>query len=135
MDRAGFRALERLPQPAVQVAAMKGDVREAVALDRFDAEIEQLPALPAVPEPDRLAGRQHLHLFQRLLEAERMENAGAVGADLDAGAKLAQLGRLLIDVDVDSAPEQRERRRKPADARAYDCDRGRHIREQDRYIS
>ena len=51
----------------VQVAAMDGDVGETVAFDRFHAEIEQLPALPGVPQPDRLAGRQHLHFFQGVL--------------------------------------------------------------------
>src|ERR1051325_3387632 len=124
MDRAGFRALERLPQHAVQVAAMKGDVREAVALDRLHAEIEQLPALPAVPQPDRLAGRQHLHLFQRLLEAERMENAGAVGACWAPAANPRGPGPLLKAAAVIPPRDHPEPPRKPADARAYDCDRG-----------
>ncbi len=101
---------------------MDGDVGKAVALDRFHAEVEQLPGLPGVPQPDRLAGGQHLDLFQRVLEAERMQHARAVGADLHAGAKLAQLRRLLIDVDVDAAPQQPERRREPADAAADDGD-------------
>src|SRR5215469_7290891 len=57
-----------------------------------------------------------------------MQDAGAVGADLDAGAQLAQLGRLLVDGDVDAVPYACQRRRKAADARAYDCDRGRHGR-------
>src|SRR5262249_40060570 len=99
MDRAGLCPLERPRDHAVQVAAMDGDVREAVALDRLHAEIEQLPALPAIPQPDGLAGGEHLHFFQRLLEPERMENARAIRADLDAGAQFAQLGRLLVDLD------------------------------------
>ena len=89
---------------AVQIAAMDGDVGKAVALDQFQAEIEQLPALPGIPKPDRLAGRQHLHFLQRLLEPQRMEDARAVGADLHAGAELAQFRRLLVDIDVDAAP-------------------------------
>src|SRR5580704_2519514 len=51
-----------------------------------------------------------------------MKHAGAVGADLHAGAKLTQLGRLLVDIDVDAAPNERQRRREPADAAADDRD-------------
>ena len=103
VNSAGFCLQHRLRDDAVQIAAMDGDVGKAVALDRFKAEIEQLPALPGVPQPDRLAGRQHLNLFQRILEPERMKHAGAVGADLHAGAELAQFRRLLVDIDVDAA--------------------------------
>jgi hypothetical protein len=41
---------------------------------------------------------------------------------LDAGADLAQLGRLLIDPDVDTGPPQRERRGQASDTRADDDD-------------
>ena len=122
MNGAGLCLQHRLRDHAMQIAAMDGDVGKAVALDRFQAEVEQLPALPGIPQPDRLAGRQHLNLFQRLLEPERVKHAGAVGADLHAGAKLAQLGRLLVDIDVDAAANQRQRRRQPADAAADDRD-------------
>ena len=53
---------------------------------------------------------------------ERVEHAGAVGADLDAGADLLQLGRLLVDLDVEAALEQRQRRGQSADAAADDDD-------------
>ncbi len=99
MNGAGLCLQQRLRDDAMQIAAMDGDVGKAVALDRFQAEIEQLPALPGIPQPDRLAGRQHLHLLQRLLEPERMKDARAVGADLHAGAELAQFRRLLVDID------------------------------------
>jgi hypothetical protein len=49
-----------------------------------------------------------------------MQNAGAVGADLQTGAEFAQFPRLFIDVDVDVPPDQRQRRREPADAAADD---------------
>ena len=103
VNGAGFCLQHRLRDHAVQIAAMDGDVGKAVALDRFQAEVEQLPALPGVPQPDRLAGRQHLDLLQRVLEPERMKHARAVGADLHAGAELAQFRRLLVDIDVDAA--------------------------------
>ncbi len=57
---------------------------------------------------------------ERRLEAKRMEHARAVGADLHAGADLAELGRLLVDLDVDAALQQGEPRGEPADAGADD---------------
>src|SRR5262249_31608971 len=64
-------------------------------------------------------GRDGLHL---LLQAERDENAGAVGAELHAGAELTQLGGLLEDVDLDAALKHRERGGEAADARTCDQD-------------
>ena len=122
VNGAGLFAQQRLRNHLVQVAAMDGDVRKAVALDRFHTEIEQLPALPGIPQPDRLAGRKHLDLLERVLEPERMQDTRAVGADLHPGAELAQLVRLLVDIDIDAAADERERRRKPADATADDGD-------------
>ena len=49
-----------------------------------------------------------------------MQNPRAVGADLHTGAELAQFGRLLVDIYVDAAPGERQRRRKPADTAADD---------------
>ena len=60
--------------------------------------------------------------MHRLEHAERMEGAVAVGADLHAGADLLEVGRLLVDVDVVAALEQRQRRGEPADAAAGDQD-------------
>ena len=64
--------------------------------------------------------------FERVLQAERMQHARAVGADLHAGADLAQFARLLVDLDLDPAPDQRERAGEPADAAADDEDVVRH---------
>ena len=112
----GLFTHQRLRNDAVQVAAMDGDVRKAVACLGLGAEIEQLPGLPGVPKPDRLAGRQHLNLLQRRFQPKRMQNADAVGADLHTGPELAQLRRLFVNFDVDATPEERQRRRKTADA-------------------
>ena len=60
---------------------------------------------------------------ERLLQPQGMEHARAVGADLHAGADLAQLGRLLVDLDLDAAQQQGERAGEPADAGADDDDR------------
>ncbi len=119
---SGFLPHQRLRDHAMQIAAMHGDVRRAVARHRFQTEIEQLPALPGVPQPDRLAGRHDLHRFQRRLQPERMQDAGAVRADLHARAEFPQFRRLLIDFDIDAAAHQRQRRRQPADAAADDRD-------------
>jgi len=121
-NRIRFCFEHGLGDDAMQIAAMNGDVGKTVAFARFHAEIEQLPALPGVPQPDRLAGRQHLYFLQSVLEPERVQNPGAVGADLYAGAKLAQFRRLLVDVDLDAAAQKCQRRRKPADTAADDGD-------------
>ena len=51
-----------------------------------------------------------------------MENASAVGADLYAGAEFTEFRRLLIDIDIDSALDECERRSEPADTGADDDD-------------
>jgi hypothetical protein len=51
-----------------------------------------------------------------------MEGAIAVRADLDAGAGLLEFRRLLVDLDIVPAGEQRQRRRQAADAAAGDQD-------------
>ena len=115
MNRVGFGLQQRPRQDVVQIAAMDGDVGKAIALDQFHAELKHRPGLPGIPQPDRFAGRQHLHLLKRILQSKRMENAGAVGADLHTGAELAQFRRLLVDFDIDPTPDQGQRRREPAD--------------------
>src|SRR5262249_37673893 len=54
---------------------------------------------------------------------ERMENAGTVWADLDAGADLAPPGGLLLHVDVEAVPGQGKRGRESTKAAADDGDR------------
>ena len=53
-----------------------------------------------------------------------MQDARRVGADLDARADLADGRGALVDVDVESGLQQRQRRRDAADATADDRDRG-----------
>ena len=60
---------------AVQVGAMDHEIGRAVARDRLGAEIEQLPGLAGIPEPDLLAGRLAPDRADRILEPERKENA------------------------------------------------------------
>jgi hypothetical protein len=52
-----------------------------------------------------------------------VQNARGVGADLDAGADLAHLSCLLIDMHIEAGPQQRQRCGGATDA-AADNDNG-----------
>src|SRR2546426_6776206 len=80
----------------------------------------QLPSLAAAPEPDFLAVPLADRRFEPPADAQLMEHARAVRSELQPGAHFLQLRRLLVDVDVAAAPEQRERRRESADSAAGD---------------
>ena len=124
MDRVRPLAPDRVEQHGMQVAAVEHHVGKAVALDRDRAEIEQLPGLAGAPEPDFLAGDDDAERSSRFAEAERIEHARAVRADLHPGAELLQLRRLLIDIDAEALPDQRQRRGQSADAAACYEDTG-----------
>jgi hypothetical protein len=55
-----------------------------------------------------------------LADAERVEGRERIGAQLDAGADLADLRRLLEDLHRVAPPRERERGGEPADAAAGD---------------
>ena len=121
-DRIGLERAHRIDQHLMQVGAMDHEIGRAVARDRLGAEIEQLPGLARIPEPDFLACRLAPDLAQRLFEPEREQHARAVRRNLHARAELGELRRLLIDLDFMAVAQQRERGREPADARADDQD-------------
>src|SRR5205807_1710361 len=77
---------------------------------------------PCVPETDFLADRLAPCGADRAFEAQREQHARAVGRDLNAGAKLCELRRLLIDLDRVALAQQRERGCQPANACADDQD-------------
>src|SRR2546430_5600434 len=106
----------------MQIGAVDHEVGRAVARDGLGAEVEQLPGLPGVPQPDLLAGRLAPHLADRTLKPEREENARAVRRDLHARAQLLKRRRLLVDFDLMTVAQQRERGREPADTCADDHD-------------
>jgi hypothetical protein len=116
MDRVRLVGTHRIDQHLQKVGAEHGDVGKAVALDRLGAEIEQFPSPSSVPQTDLLAFGIARELPQRLQDTERVQGAGAVRADLNAGAEFLEFGRLLIDVDVMTAIKERQRRRHAADA-------------------
>ena len=64
----------------------------------------------------------HADLRERFGETEPVDDARGVGADLDAGADLAEAFRLLVDLNVMAGLEQVERRRRAANAAADDGD-------------
>ncbi len=51
-----------------------------------------------------------------------MQNARRIGADIDAGADLAERPRLLVDVHIEARLEQAQGRAEAADAAADDRD-------------
>ena len=121
-DRIGLERAHRVDQRVVQVGAMDHEIGRAVARDRFGAEVEQLPGLAGIPQPDFLAGRLAPDAADRVFQPEREQHARAVGRDLHAGAELGEPVRLLVDRDVVAVAQQRERGREAADARADDQD-------------
>src|SRR5262249_16091953 len=99
---------------------VKHEMRRAEALDALVAEIEPVPGFSAAPVPQLAALGPHLDLGEGRFQAERKQNACAVGADLDAGADLLELARMFVTLNVDAALEQGPRRGQPTDAGADD---------------
>ena len=106
----------------MKIAAMDHPVRRTVDCTRRNTEIEQLPGPPRAEQPDLLAGWFAGDPLHRPFQTERDQNACAVGAELNAGAELPQLRRLLEDLNADSALKHRQRRNQPADPGAGDQD-------------
>src|SRR5262249_3251205 len=90
------------------------------SLDAFVAEIEPVPGFAGAPVPQLAPLRPNLHVGKRRFQAERKQDASAIGADLDAGAHFLELVRLFVNFNVDAALEQGNRRGQYADAGAGD---------------
>ena len=91
---------------------------------RFDLRPDRraLQGAAVVPAPLVDGERPHAHRIQRRLEAEADQEARGIGADLDAGADLADARRLLVDVDVEAGLEEMQSSGQAADAAADDGD-------------
>src|SRR5260370_779872 len=122
MDRFRPPRTHRIDQHLQEVGAEDRDVGKSVALDRLGAEIEQFPGPAGIPQADLLALGIAGELTQLIQYAERVQGAGAVRADLHAGAKFLEFRRLLVNVDVMAAVDQSERGRHAADTAAGDED-------------
>src|SRR5262249_51881838 len=84
------------------------------------AEVEPVPGFSGAPVPELAALRPHLHLSEGRFQAERKQNARAVGADLNTGADLLELARLFVNLNIDAALEQGKRGGQPTAAGADD---------------
>ena len=109
-------------QHAVQVAAMDHGIGIAVAraerlaeIDVADLAVGQRVHQPELVDIDR-------HLARGLADAQAIEAVEGVGAELDAGADLAELRGLLQHQRRDVLLRQRQRGRQAADAAAGDED-------------
>jgi hypothetical protein len=78
--------------------------------------------LAGVPAPDHQSRGNDRHRLDLLAEAEPAQLARAVGRQRDGGADLAQLVRLLVELEADPAFAQREREDQPTDPTADDRD-------------
>ncbi len=89
-------------------------IAETRAETRAEIDMRHLVAAHRVHQPQLV--NEHRHRARRLAHAEAVEGAEGVGGELDPGADLAKLGRLLEHGDRKAAPGKAERRGKPADA-------------------
>ena len=121
-DGVGLERANRIREEAVQIGAVKHEMRRAESLDALVAEIEPVPGFAGAPVPQLATLRPHLHPGERRLETEREQDARAVGADLDAGADFLEPIRLFVNLDVDATLEQGQRRGQSTDAGADDND-------------
>src|SRR5688572_72474 len=120
MNGSGLFAPHRSCEHAEQIRPVDGEIRMSVALDRDLPQVEELPRLAGVPEADFLARSFAGERLQFFADAEGVEDARAVRAELQAGADFFQLVRLLVDIDVAAAPQGGQRSGETADPRACD---------------
>ena len=71
---------------------------------------------------DEIIGKHRQHVDRRG-QPKHLEHAEHVGSELNAGADLLELGRLLDDLRGDAFAMERQRRAQAADAAADDDDR------------
>jgi hypothetical protein len=105
VDSVPLQAAHRLQQDVVEIDAVQRESRIAVALLAWRAASVQRPRLPRVPKLDlALVGRYRTRAH-RLFESEAEKHRAAVWGDRDTGADFLQLWGLLIDVNVEAAPQ------------------------------
>jgi hypothetical protein len=121
-DGVGLERAHRVGEEPMQIAAVEHEMGRPESLDAFVAEIEPVPGFSGAPVPQLAPLRPHLDFGEGRFQAERKQDARAVGADLDAGADFLELARLFVNLDVDAALEQGQRRAQSADAGADDKD-------------
>ena len=111
-----------LAQEPVQIGAVRGHVGRAVFRLCHGLQGLAKPQGGIVPlQRDHIDGFEGVPA-QRLLEAQGPVHLHRVGPDLQTGADLFELGRALVDRDLEAAPIERAGTREPADARPDDDD-------------
>ena len=101
-----------------QVGAMQGHMRGAVELLAERVERGALQGAAVLPAPLVGAGRTHPLTVEPGPEPEPAQDAGRVRRHVDAAADLGQLGRLLVDVDLEPGLAQCHGGGQAADAAA-----------------
>ena len=111
-----------LQEYAVQIAAMHDGVgiAEAGAKPVAEIDVADLAVGQRIHQPQPIDIDRHA--ARRLADAEPVETVEGVGAELDAGANLAEAARLLQHLRGDALLGERQRRRESADAAAGDED-------------
>ena len=109
-------------QRIVQVVAVQLKVRCAVALLVRLAQRQAMQQLAVVEAAELERLRPHRVRLQRRAQAQAIEHLHRIGAHLDAGADLAERGRLLGDAHAVPALQQRGGGGQAAEAGADDRD-------------
>jgi hypothetical protein len=110
------------PQEFRQIAAMEMIVGRAEGRLDLRAERRALQRAAIIPAALVHGERSHADFVHRGLQSQPDQQARGVGADLDAGADLADGGRLLVDMDIETGLQQLQRGREATDASADDGD-------------
>ena len=103
---------------ASRSARCKRHMRRAVELFAQRVERRALQGAAVLPAPLVRADRAHPLAVEPFGEAEPAQDARRVRAHVDAAADFGQLGRLLVDIDRETGPAQRQGGGEPADAGA-----------------
>jgi hypothetical protein len=105
-----------------EVRAVNSQVGRAVEVFAARVQRRTLQGAAVLPAPLMRAHRAHRLAVECRAKAKTVEGARRVGPHVDAAADLRELGRLLVDVDVEAGPPERDRGGEPPEAGADDGD-------------
>src|ERR1700694_350809 len=112
---------QRIREQPVQVAAMRDVILGAVTrleIDEWQTVVDRVRA-PVAPRQSNRLGTDRVQLVGQV---ERTKNLHRIGAEVDAGAELGELGGLFVDLHLEALTAERDGRRHPAEARSYNRD-------------
>src|SRR5439155_22693685 len=113
---------QRVGEKIYKIRAMEVVVRRAEGSLDLGPEWSALQDASIVPAPLMHRAWPRAEGVHRGLEAQPQQDPRGVGANLDACADFGDVRRLLIDVNVEPHLQELQRRRKPADSAADNCD-------------